>query len=249
MKTIAFIQARMGSTRLPGKVLMDIGGKPAILQVYDRVKRSTKIADVWIITTLQESDDPLVDLCKEKNIRVFRGSENDVLERYYEAAKQAGAEGVIRITGDCPLMDYEVIDTLLETFETGEYGYVSNVHPPTFPDGIDVEIFTFAALEKAWKEATLTSEREHVTPYIWKHPEIFKMKNILCEEDLSSYRWTLDTPEDLDFLRLVIEECNKQNEYCNYKKVREIVDAHPEWKTLNEKFERNEGYTKSVGED
>lgn len=249
MKVVAIIQARMGSSRLPGKMLMTLGNKPAFLHVVDHVRDCKTVNEIVLATTDTLLDNGLARLVEEKGILVFRGSENDVLDRYYQAAKQSNGDVIVRITGDCPLIDSSVIDSVVEVFlqSGGKYDYVSNIHPPTFPDGLDVEVFSFGALEKAWEEAELSSEREHVTPYIWKHPEIFSAFNVSNDIDLSTERWTLDTQEDLDFLHLVIQE--KGERKLSWTEIKHIIDEHPEWRDINAHYHRNEGYEKSIAEE
>lgn len=251
MNVIAIIQARMGSTRLPGKMTMDIGGKPTIAHVMERAKLAHTLNGVWLATTVDSSDDVLASWAVEHQIKLYRGSIEDVLDRYYQTARLAKADVVARLTGDCPLLDPDVIDKVVSAFvvSASAYDYVSNVHPPTYPDGLDVEVVSITALERAWREATLASEREHVMPYIWEHPEIFRIKNVENDADLSSERWTLDTQEDLEFLRRVTVECKKQSSRCGFADVLKIINAHPEWRAINASYARNEGYTKSLKED
>ena len=253
-KVIAIIQARMGSTRLPGKMLMDIGGKPAVQHVFERVRLAKTINEIWLATTDNVADDVLASWGKEFGATVFRGSEQDVLDRYYQTAKKAGANVVVRVTADCPLVDPAVIDQVVEAYLGGDFDYVSNVHPPTFPDGLDIEVFSFSSLERAWHEAKLPSEREHVTPYIWKHPELFRLFNVTCymvheKVDLSRHRWTLDTPEDLELIRRIVIELQQQGNSTDMYGIIHMLEAHPDWLAVNAQFERNEGYKKSLVED
>jgi spore coat polysaccharide biosynthesis protein SpsF (cytidylyltransferase family)/radical SAM superfamily enzyme YgiQ (UPF0313 family) len=248
-KTIAIIQARMGATRLPGKMMLELGSKKVIDYVFERAEMAKNIDEVWLATTTSEQDNVLENWAKEKNKKYYRGSEKDVLDRYLKTAEKAGADVVVRITGDCPLSDFKIIDSVIEEFKNGNYDYVSNVHPPTYPDGLDIEVFSFDSLKKAWNEAKLNSEREHVTPYIWKNPEIFKSKNIENNIDLSEERWTLDTKEDYEFLKKVVEECEKSGSFCGMEEVLGIIKNNPQWKSINNMFERNEGYSKSIKED
>lgn len=252
MKVVAIIQARMGASRLPGKMLMDIAGKPAIAHVVGRVQKATKIDLVVVATTRAPADDAIVDWAKTNGVPCFRGSEQDVLDRYYQAAKEYGADIVVRVTGDCPVADPAVIDRIITAFEEGGVDYVSNTIRPTYPDGLDCEVLSFQALEKAWKEVKLNSEREHVTPYIWKHPELFKLSNVKCqvsgvETDLSAERWTLDTEEDLEFLRRVESEISGED--FSFQTTLRIVREHPEWRGLNAMHARNVGYEKSLKND
>lgn len=249
MKTIAIIQARMGSTRLPGKIMMDLAGKPDLERVLERVKLAKTVDEVWLATTDHKQDDVVAQWAKSKNQFVFRGSEEDVLDRFYQTAQLAKADVGVRITADCPLIDPTIIDSVVKKLIEEGTDYCSNVHPATFPQGLDIEVFTFSALEKAHKESQLKSEREHVTPYIWKHPEIFKLANVVHQPDLSVHRWTLDHPEDYEFLKRVFEELIKQNIFGSLEEVLAIVDEHPTWAQINQKHSRGEGYTKSLKED
>lgn len=251
MKVIGIVQARMGSTRLPGKMLKEIKGKPIIEYVFDRILPSQKMTEVWLATTTDSSDDVLAEWASKKGIKCYRGSEQDVLDRYYQTAKLAEAEVVVRITGDCPLADYQVIDRVVGEYlaEAPKFVYVCNTQPPTFPDGLDTEVFSFASLEKAWQEAKMQSEREHVTPYIWKNPDLFPRKNITNSIDLSSLRWTLDTQEDLDLITLIIEAVEAELQYSGFERILEIFNEHPEWTNINAMYQRNEGYAKSLQED
>lgn len=248
MKVVAIIQARMGSTRLPGKMLMDIGGKPAIQHVVERARKAARVNMVVLATTSESADDALAVWAEKNSVPCFRGSEDDVLDRYYQCAKAQEADVVVRITGDCPLLDPEALDQVIAAYIEGDCDYASNTHPPTYPDGLDCEAFSFAALERAWREARLASEREHVTPYVWKHPEMFRIKNVTSNEDLSNHRWTLDTPEDLIFIRHILTACSVQGD-CSLLGVLAVLAQHPEWKAINAQFERNEGYIKSLQND
>ncbi|MCX6722591.1 MAG: glycosyltransferase family protein [Candidatus Staskawiczbacteria bacterium] len=249
MKIVAIIQARMGSTRLPGKMMLKILGKPIIEHVFERIKDSQLINEIWLATTLNAEDNVLADWADSKGKKVYRGSSDDVLERYWQTAKQAGADIVVRITGDCPLHDSEVIDSVINKFLSGGFDYVSNAHPPTYPDGLDTEVFSFQALEKSWEEAKLKSEKEHVTPYIWKNSEKFKIDNVSNEIDLSKERWTLDTKEDFLFIDNILKECATRGVKVNFKNVLDILESFPHWREINSVYQRNEGYQKSINED
>lgn len=251
MKVVGIVQARMGSTRLPGKMMKEILGKPIIEYVFDRITPSQKMTEVWLATTTDPSDDVLVEWAENRGIKYYRGSVDDVLDRYYQTAKLAGADAIVRITGDCPLADYHVIDHVIQEFvsEYPTYVYVCNTQPPTFPDGLDTEVCAFAALEQAWHEAKMQSEREHVTPYIWKNPELFPRKNITNPVDLSGLRWTLDTAEDFALIRLIIEAMAAEPTYPDMERILGIFAEHPEWAGINAMHQRNEGYAKSLKED
>lgn len=198
---ICIIQARLGSTRLPGKILMKMGEMPVLWHVIQRVKKSKSVNKIIIATTLEEKDDPIVDFCNQYAIPFFRGSEDDVLDRYYQAAEKFKSKIIVRVTSDCPLVDAQVIDELINLFQKKHCDYVCNNMPPNYPHGLDAEVFSFSALEKAWKEAKNQFEREHVTPYIRLNPNKFKIKNLSNKKDLSKIRWTLDFKEDLEALR------------------------------------------------
>lgn len=200
---IAIIQARMRSTRLPGKVLADLEGDTVLARVIARVRRCELINDVVVATSSDSADDPIVVECSRLSARVFRGSENDVLDRYFRAAQNVGAEIVVRITSDCPLIDPEVSDLTVRAFLANAPDYASNILDRTYPRGLDTEVMSYAALESAWLEAADPYEREHVTPYLYRHPERFKLLSLKGDRNYSRFRWTLDTPEDLAFLRAI----------------------------------------------
>ncbi len=205
MRTVAIIQARMNSSRLPGKVLLDLGGEPMLVRVVERACRARTLDDVIIATTTDPSDDPLEALCREKGYAVFRGSMFDVLDRFYGAAKQAQADVIVRITADCPVIDPQVIDDVVDAFHRKGAGFACNRLPPpwkrTYPIGLDTEVCSFAGLERAWKEAELPFEREHVMPFFYDQEGRFKVVVVDHDPDYGAYRWTVDTPEDLELLR------------------------------------------------
>lgn len=248
-KIIAIIQARVGSTRLPNKVLLDLEGKTVLERVVERVKKSELVSDVIVATTVAAADLKITDLCASKGIKAYRGSENDVLDRYYQAAKLFEASHVVRITADCPLIDPKVIDDVLRLHLKENSDYTANILKETFPDGEDVEVFTFEALTKAWKDAALSSEREHVTPYMRNHPEIFKHSNLENHDDLSKKRWTLDTAEDYEFIKKIYQGIGSKKAIFGMKEVLELLKAHPEYEEINGDIKRNEGYLKSLRED
>lgn len=247
MRVVAIIQARMTSTRLPGKVLADIAGRPMLAHVVGRARRAKRIAETVVATTDKPTDDPVAALCRREGVPVFRGSEHDVLDRYHGAAKAHHAEVVVRLTADCPLLDPEVIDEVVGAFRLDEHDYVSNIEPATFPDGLDTEVFSFAALDRAWREAALTSEREHVTPYIRKHPELFRHGAVRNDRDLSHLRWTVDEPQDLAFARVVLERTG--DEVIGFRDLAALVEREPALGRINAGLVRNEGYLKSLRED
>ena len=249
---LAVIQARMGSSRLPGKVLLDLAGRPVLQHGVERVRKSRLIDRVLVATTDRPGDEPIRQFCCEQGIACFGGSETDVLDRYWQAALSAGAgpgDGIVRITADCPLIDPVVIDRVIETFLTSGADYVSNINPPTFPDGLDVEVFKFTVLQVAWQEARLVSEREHVTPYLRNHPEKFSQRNVSHLQDLSALRWTLDEPADYVLLQKVVGTLHEWKPDFHMEDVLRILAEHPQWQELNASFRRNEGYVKSLRQD
>ena len=205
MKTVAIIQARMGSTRLPGKVLAHISGKPLLWHVVQRTRRAKALDEVMVVTSVKSKDDTVAEFCDKSAIDCFRGSEEDLLDRYYQAAKRFPDSTIVRITADCPLVDPGVADKVIGLYQDGTYDYVSNIFPRTYPDGLDVEAFSLAALERAWLEARDPYDREHVTPYLRKYPKLFRIGNVLHPVDLSGMHWSVDYPEDLEFVRAVYD--------------------------------------------
>lgn len=228
-KVVAIIQARMGSTRLPGKVLLDLAGEPMLARVVARGQRATTLQEVIVATTTDPVDDVIVELCQARGWPYFRGSEADVLDRYYRAAIQYQAGIVVRITADCPLIDQGVLDWVVrEHLLQGAVDYTSNTLPPrTFPRGLDVEVMSFEALERAWREDDNLAWREHVTPYIYRHPEKFALKAVVNTEDLSHMRWTVDTIDDLVLVRKIYGYFG--HDTFSWRDVLDILERHPEW--------------------
>jgi spore coat polysaccharide biosynthesis protein SpsF len=238
MTVLIITQARYGSSRLPGKVLKKIEQETLLVIHLYRLKKS-RLAQQVLVATNEDEASQIVDVAKVHDCLFYRGDLNDVLDRYYQAALSVKPKTVVRVTSDCPLIDAEVIDQVITKFSESDVSYMSNVHPPTFPDGIDIEIFSFAALEQAWKEAKEQKEREHVTPYIWGHPEKFKQKNFLGQSDMSRYRLTVDKQEDYELVSHLIKSLGKDKtwlEYVNY------LILNPEIAKMNHAFLRNEGF-------
>ena len=248
MSTAALIQARMTSTRLPGKVMAEVAGFPLIHHVVSRVQSAHLVHTTILATTDRPTDDVLAQYCQETDVPCFRGSEADVLDRFYQAACSSGADTVVRLTADCPLLDPQVMDKVIGVFREGDYDYASNTLVRTYPDGLDTEVFSFCALEKAWREARLESEREHVTPYIWKHPELFRLGSVVDDHDHSQLRWTVDEPRDLAFVREVYAHLGTTSVF-GMSDVLALLHRHPELLLLNEGIVANEGYERSMGED
>ncbi|MFA4941300.1 MAG: GNAT family N-acetyltransferase [Patescibacteria group bacterium] len=246
----AIIQARMSATRLPGKVLMKLGNKTILEHVVSRTKKSKFVKKVVVATSDNKSDDEIAKLCQEKNINYFRGSLGDVLDRYYQASKKYKAEHICRITADCPFIDPEIIDQVAEIYLNNKYDYVSTGRIKiTFPDGVDTEIFSFNALERAWRESVMPSEREHVTPYIWKNTNKFKVYTINCKKNLSFMRWTVDEQRDLEFVREVYKRMGKIKGIFRTRDVLEVLEKNPELMKINGDIGNDEGYSKSINED
>ena len=247
---VAIIQARMGSTRLPGKVLINIQGKPLLEHVINRVRQSRLIDKIIIATTTKERDRVILEMAQSWGLESYAGSEEDVLDRFYQAARIYRARTIVRITPDDPFKDPEVIDKVISYYlkSKGNVDYVSNTIKPTYPEGLDVEVFSFEALEKAWREAKKSSEREHVTPYIWNHPEIFRLANVENDDDLSHLRWTLDTEADLQFTREIYSRLYHGQLFL-MKGILALLRAEPELMRINEGTTRGVGYLKSLEEE
>ncbi len=239
MKVVCIVQARVGSTRLPGKVLKKICGKTVLEHDINRLKLVPNIDEIVIATTVEKQDDKIVDEAKRLGVKYFRGSEKDVLSRYYYAAKENNGDIVVRVTSDCPLIDSEITDKIIKYYKENrhKYDYVSNTIDRTYPRGLDTEVFSFYALEKAFKEATSERDREHVTPYIWDNPKIYKIFQYKNEKDFSDLRWTLDTKEDYELI-LLIYEYFKNKEYFNMKDIIRVIAEKPEIKEINKDVEQ-----------
>ncbi len=247
MKFLVIIQARCGSTRLPAKVLKDVEGKTALEQMLGRVSRSAKVDEIMVATTMNQEDLPIVNLASRLGYRVFAGSSEDVLDRYYQAAKLIKPEYVIRLTADCPLFDWRLLDEAIDELSEDSDDLCS--YTETFPDGEDLEIFRFSVLKDMWKNARLASEREHVTLYVKNHPEIYRLQNYECKlGNLKNERWTLDEPEDLDVIRAVYKHFAPRTDF-SMEEIYQFLQEHPEVRELNQKHIRNQGLLKSLAED
>ncbi len=236
MRTVIINQARMTSTRLPGKVLKEVMGKPLLEYQIERLKKVKQADDLVIATTINKSDQPIIELCKKLNINYYRGSEEDVLSRYYEAAKQYQADVIVRVTSDCPLIDPAVVDEVINNFRksTGKYDYVSNTLERTYPRGMDTEVFSIEALKEAYDKAVLTPEREHVTLYIYSHPEKFRLFSVKYKKDESSHRWTVDTEEDFILIKTILEELYPQKPDFTMEDCLELMVKRPELIKINQ---------------
>lgn len=246
LNAVAIIQARMGSTRLPGKVLADICGKPLLQRLIERVRATPGISRVVVATTTESADDVLADWCAAQAVAVYRGSVDDVLDRFWQCAQQHPAEFIVRVTADDPLKDPEVIAKALALCASSpEVDYASNTLQPTYPEGLDIEVVRFRTLERAAREAKLPSEREHVTPYVWKHPDRFVLRGFSMQPDLSHWRWTVDKPADLELVRRTFAHFAGQP-LVGYQAVIAWLYENPELLAINAGTIRHEGYFKTL---
>jgi spore coat polysaccharide biosynthesis protein SpsF len=235
--TTAIIQARMSSTRLPGKVLLDLAGEPMLARVVERTRQAKRIDRVVVATTIEREDEPIVELCRSRGWSVSRGSRDDVLDRYYQAAVADRADPIVRITSDCPVIDPEIIGCVVSRLEGG-VDYASNINPRrTFPRGLDVEVFTFAALSTAWREDREPSGREHVTPFLYRHPERFRIALVESDRpETAGHRWSVDTPEDYELMRRIAEHFG--NHEFGWLDVLELLKRHSDWAEINRHIEQ-----------
>ena len=250
MKYLVLIQARCGSTRFPNKVLADLSGKTDLEWVVERVKRAKKVDEVMVITSIEKNNLPLIELCTKLDTRVFVGSEEDVLDRYYQAAKLLNPEYVIRITADCPFFDWRYLDMAIEQMED-DSDYLAEF-TESFPDGLDIEIITFKALKESWQEARLSSEREHVTQYVRKHPEKYKLQNLECPiSNIGDKRWTLDEDRDYEMISKVYHHFVLEKGKTDFvtEDIIDFLNDNPEIESLNSGIMRNEGLAKSIAND
>lgn len=240
MTVLAIIQARMGSTRLPGKILKEVNGKPLLAYQIERVRQSKCIDEIVIATTVEQKDDQIVAFCKHYNVEYYRGSENDVLTRYYETAQKFGGDIIVRLTSDCPIIDPVVIDETIRYYidHASDFDYVSNTIERTYPRGLDTEVFSEGALEKAYNNATLERDREHVTAYMYSNPEKFRIGSISNSLNLGCYRWTVDTVEDYELVKQILMSIYPLNRAFSWKDVLSLLAEHPEWNDINAMIEQ-----------
>lgn len=247
MRFLAIVQARMGSSRLPGKVLKDINGKSALELMLERVSRSRLVDEVMVATTINKEDLAIVNLVSSLGYRVFVGSSDDVLDRYYQAARLIKPEYVIRLTSDCPLFDWRVLDEAIESLESDADDLC--MLSETFPDGQDLEIVKFDVLEQAWKEAKLASEREHVTIFIKNRGDRFQLQDFKCKlGDLHDERWTLDEPEDLEMVKAVYDAFSPRTDF-SMEEIFDFLNENNHIREINSGIIRNEGLIKSLEND
>ena len=223
---VAIVQARLGSRRLPRKTLALIQGKPMIGHVLERLQRAKTLDQIMVATSDSPTDDDLEVWLKRKGVTYFRGSESDVLDRYYQAARSMSAETIVRITADCPLIMPGVIDRVVRDFQAGRADYVSNTQPPTYPDGLDTEVFSFSALERAWKEARSPEEREHVTLYFYRS-SLFKTRNVVAEdgENASCFKWSVDHPKDLRLVRRIYRKLGTRGMTADWRAIARMFES------------------------
>jgi len=244
-KTVAIIQARMGSTRLPEKVLMEVDGVPLLKIMLSRVEKSKLLDKVIIATSTLPNDDQIKKFCINNGYECFRGSENDVLSRYYDCAKNYNADVIVRLTADCPLIDPLIIDDVIKLYIDKNVDFAANTVPAEtnkFPDGSDVEVFSMSALEKAQKEVSNSHDREHVTFYFWKYDNEILTTQLTNEKDYSKYRFTVDYKEDLEVVDFVIRKLKNRKSFGYLDEIIEIVDKNPIIKKLNSSYSFGQGW-------
>jgi spore coat polysaccharide biosynthesis protein SpsF len=239
-EVLIIVQARSGSTRLPGKIMLPMLGKSLLYRVIERIRLS-KFPNIVVATTTEEEDKAIIQECETHQIPVFCGHPTDLLDRHYQIAKRLKAQYVVKIPSDCPLIDpliiNKVIDYFLESYP--KYDYVSNLHPPTYPDGNDVEIMSFTTLEIAWQKAIKNFEREHTTPYIWDNPDSFRIGNVFWEDEKNysmSHRFTLDYPEDYQFIKAIYEKLYNKNPSFGLKDIILLLEKEPYIYEINKKY-------------
>ncbi len=241
MKIVTVIQARMGSSRLPGKVMKSLLDKPLLLRMLDRVAMAKYAGTIVVATTMNSNDDPLAKLCEAEGLEIFRGDENDLLDRHYQLAKKYEADAIVKIPSDCPLIDPAIIDEVIGNYiaNAENYDFVSNLHPPTHPDGNDVEVMSMSALTKAWQEAEKDYEREHTTPYFWENPNLFRQKNLTWSTGLDyslSHRFVLDYAEDFEFITKVFERLYPKKPKFGLQDILDLLESEPSLMEINKRY-------------
>jgi spore coat polysaccharide biosynthesis protein SpsF len=254
VKLLVVIQARTSSTRLPGKILLPLAGRPLLQRMIERVGYASTTFNLVIATTTETSDDPVQRLCEELEVDCYRGHPTDLLDRHYQAGRQWNADVVVKIPSDCPLIDPRVIDRVLGFFleHPGRYDFVSNLHPPTYPDGNDVEVLPMHILELAWRSATRDFEREHTTPYIWERPDHFTLGNVEWETGLNysmTHRWTIDYEEDYRFVKRVFDELwSETGPLFHLQEIINLLEAKPEIAAMNARYAGVNWYRHHLGQ-
>ena len=246
----AIIQARMGSRRLPGKILKKVDGISLLKIQCERVKKSRELNKVIVATSDIHQDDIVEAFCLENEIECFRGEENDVLSRYYHCAKNNDVDVIVRLTADCPLVDPEIIDEVVSMYLEKRVDYAANTVPvesSTFPEGCDVEVFSFEALERAYQNCRDPHDREHVTFYFWKHENGFKTIQLSRKQDLSGYRFTVDYPDDFEVIAFVLRELERRNIFGSLKEIVDIIEDNQQIKEKNSRFYSGIGWERKGG--
>ena len=238
---LGIVQARMGSTRLPGKVLKPILGRPLLSYMTERLQAAKRLDRFIIATGDTPENQPIIDFCKKNYIDYFAGSEEDVLDRYYQAAKRYNANTIVRMTGDCPLIDPTIVDKTIQFFLDNRFDYAGTGIEPTYPDGLNVEVFSMAALETSWREATRIPHREHVTLFIKDNPQRFRIGRAKNDIDLSSHRWCVDNPEDFEFITQIITHLYPHKRLFLMADVLDLLQQKPELQKINQHIARGEG--------
>lgn len=244
---VAIVQARMNSRSIPGKVMREIYGKPMLFHVVNRLKASELIDEIAVATSIDPTDSVIENWCTDNGIACVRGSLDDVLGRYFIAAKSLEAKTIVRVTAECPLIDPRLVDRIISRFSEGGYDHVCV--DSSFPEGLDAEVFSFEALELAYTDAIMASERRHVTPYIWKRPQVFRLSTVSSHENLSFMRWTVDDERDFVFVQSVFKGLGKEDKVFGTEEILDFLRAHPGLNKLNAGTRRNEAYAKSIRED
>ena len=246
---LAVLQARVSSSRLPGKVLKPILGKPMIIHEIERLQQCENIDKLILATSMEESDNELVDVCKAHGVEVYRGNLEDVLDRYYQCSMLYNPEHVVRVTGDCPVIDPNLVDAVIDRHKKTNSDYTSNVLNPTFPDGLDVEVIKMSVLKEMWEKAQLKSEREHVTLYIRNNINAFNICSYVNEVDLSSMRWTVDEVADFKLIDSIFSGLYRKKKFFDMNDILAFLQEHEELIKINSGIQRNEGLKKSMLED
>jgi spore coat polysaccharide biosynthesis protein SpsF len=251
MKTVVVVQARTLSSRMPGKVLRSLAGAPMLARQIERMRAAATPFDLVVATTTESCDDAVEDVGRAAGVRVFRGHATDLLDRHWRAALDAGADVVVKVPSDCPLIDPAVIDRVLGAFDSARHDYASNLHPATYPDGNDVEVMTMSALETAWREADLPYEREHTTPFLWDRPERFRLANVAWELGLDysmSHRFTVDYPEDHAFVSAVYDALYSPPRVFGVGEILAFLEARPDIFAINRRYAGVNWYRHHLGE-
>lgn len=253
LKLVTLIQARMSSTRMPQKVMLSLVGRPLLYRIWERVKASKNSGEVVVITSESKDDDRIEKFCKSENINCYRGHLTDLLDRHYQAGKLYNADAIVKIPSDCPLIDPAVIDEVIGFYmeNSGKYDYVSNLHPATYPDGNDVEVIDFRALEKSWLYAHKDFEREHTTPYIWENPEYFRIGNVKWDTGLdysSSHRFTIDYEEDYILISNIFNELYSKDRHFTLQDILKLLEEKPYLQNINIKYAGQYWYNQHLNE-